>query len=89
MRYAYFSNSTYSYGIEEHRAGTGIVPIYSAEKTIADLLRYRNKLGEALFLETLKTYLRRSGFSVPRLLEAARACRIEGLMRDYATTVLV
>lgn len=88
VRYFYFSGATYDYGLEEHSTGAGIVKIYSPEKTVADLLRYRNKLGENLFLEGLKTYLGRPGFSVPKLLEAARACRVEGLMRDYATTVL-
>lgn len=88
VRYFYFSGSAYNYGIEEHPTGSSAVRIYSPEKTVADLLRYRNKLGENLFLEALKTYLGRPGFSVPRLLGAARACRVEGLMQDYATTVL-
>ena len=88
VRYFYFSGSAYSYGIEEHAKGAGTVNIYSPEKTVADLLRYRNKLGENLFLEALKTYLAGPGFSVPKLLEAARACHVEGLMQDYAKTVL-
>ena len=88
VRYFYFSGSSYGYGTEEQSTDAGVVKIYSAEKTVADLLRYRHKLGENLFLEALKTYLSRRGFSVPRLLEAARACRVEGLMRDYARTVL-
>ena len=88
VRYFYFSGSAYEYGIKEHPTGAGTVKIYSPEKTVADLLRYRNKLGENLFLEALKTYVSRRGFSVPKLLEAARACRVERLMQEYARTVL-
>ena len=88
VRYFYFSGSAYDYGIDDHPTAAGTVKIYSPEKTIADLLRYRNKLGENLFLEALKTYLGGSGFSVPKLLAAARACRVEGLMQDYASVVL-
>lgn len=88
VRYYHFSGTAYSFGIEAHQVGPGTVRVYSAEKTVADLLRYRGKLGNNLFLESLKTYLRRRGSTVERLLDAARACRVEGLMRDYATTVL-
>ncbi len=88
IRYFYFSEVTYSYGVQDQPSGTGTVKIYSPEKTLADLLRYRHKLGEALFLEALKTYLGRRGFSVPRLLEAARACRVERAMERYASVVL-
>lgn len=88
VRYFYFSGSAYAYGVEEHSTAAGSVKIYSQEKTVADLLRYRNKLGESLFLEALKTYLSQHSFRVPKLLEAARACRVEGLMQDYARTVL-
>lgn len=88
VRYVYFSGSAYRYGIQEHPTAAGVVKLYSPEKTVADLLRYRHKLGENLFLEALKTYLGGRGFSVPGLLEAARACHVEGLMQDYAKTVL-
>jgi predicted transcriptional regulator of viral defense system len=88
VRYVYFSDEAHQYGVEEHPVGAGTVKVYSAEKTLADLLRYRNKLGKELFLEALKTYLSRRGYSVPKLLEAARVCRVERLMREYTVTVL-
>jgi predicted transcriptional regulator of viral defense system len=88
VRYFYFSGEAYRYGVEEHRLEGGSLRVYSAEKTLADLLRYRNKLGREIFLEALKTYLGRPGYSLPRLLEAARACRVERRMREYAGVVL-
>jgi predicted transcriptional regulator of viral defense system len=88
VRYFYFSGSAYDYGIEDYKTGAGTFKLYSLEKTIADLLRYRNKLGQNLFLEALKTYLGTKNFRIPKLLEAARACGVEKLMLDYTTTVL-
>jgi predicted transcriptional regulator of viral defense system len=88
VRYFYFSGSAYDYGIEDYKTGAGIIKLYSVEKTVADLLRYRNKLGQNLFLEALKTYLARKNFRIPKLLEAARSCGVEKLMLEYSSTVL-
>ena len=88
VAYHHFSDAQYAYGIEEHCVGSGVVKIYSKEKTLADLLRFRNTYGLNLFLEALKDYLGRRGYNTSRLLEAARVCRVEKLMRQYATAVL-
>lgn len=88
VRYFYFSSQSYPFGIEEHFFESGVVRIYSVEKTLADLLRYRNKLGKEIFLQSLKTYLGKPRYNVSRLLQAAQVCRVEDLMREYVTTVL-
>jgi predicted transcriptional regulator of viral defense system len=54
----YFIDKFYKAGIEELDTTSGKVKIYSREKTIIDLFRYLNKLGEDVALESLKTYLR-------------------------------
>lgn len=87
VRYFYFSQATYSYGVQNESSGTGSVNIYSPEKTLADLLRYRHKLGEALFLEALKTYLGRRGFSVPRRRNDAALRQCGARMKDVAASV--
>ncbi|MGD8781141.1 MAG: hypothetical protein PVH88_19510 [Ignavibacteria bacterium] len=35
-----------------------MIRIYSKEKTVVDLFRHKNKLGEDVVLESLKTYMR-------------------------------
>ena len=54
-----------------------ILRVYSAEKTLADLLRHAPRIGMDLFLEGLKTYLRQRTRNVWTLQEAARICRVE------------
>lgn len=54
----YFRNNKYELGIDEKKTGSGIIKIYTIEKTIVDLFRYMNKLGEDIALESLKTYMR-------------------------------
>ena len=41
IHYCYFAESTYQYGVVRSEG----FPIYSMEKTLADLLHYRNKVG--------------------------------------------
>ena len=53
-----------------------ILRVYSAEKTLADLL-HAPRIGMDLFLEGLKTYLRQRTRNVWTLQEAARVCRVE------------
>ena len=54
----YFIEKYYIPGIEEIETASGKISIYSKEKTIIDLFRYKDKLGEDVALECLKTYLR-------------------------------
>lgn len=53
----YFINRYYSPGIETLKTKSRIIRIYNKEKTIGDLFRYINKIGEDIAVESLKTYL--------------------------------
>ena len=57
--------------------------MYSAEKTIADCFKFRNKIGMDIVLEALRLYRARNEFSLQRLLEYARICRVEKVMSPY------
>ena len=59
------------------------VRVYSAEKTIADCFKFRNKIGMDIVLEALRLYRARNEFSLQRLLEYARICRVEKVMSPY------
>lgn len=90
VRFYYFTERVYHYGIEEHPAGPTALKVYSPEKTLADMLYYRNELGNDLFLEALQTYMRKSK---PRpkpaeVMEAARVRRVHGQMRTYLEALI-
>ena len=87
VRFFYFSNTVYHYGVEQHKVGSGEVKVYSPEKTLADLLFYRNKLGKDIFIEGLQDYVKRRP-DLAKLLEAARVRRVEPLMRTYLEPLL-
>jgi len=78
-----FSGAAFRQGIEIHKIDGVPVRIYSAEKTIADSFKFRNKLGMDVVLEALWLWRRRSRRDVESLLQHARHCRLERVMRPY------
>ncbi|MDA3813035.1 MAG: hypothetical protein PF570_02155 [Candidatus Cloacimonetes bacterium] len=85
----YFQNTFYDLGIEKKITKTGTFKIYNAEKTICDMFRYRNKLGEDLALEGLKNYLRRKGADIAKLREYAIKCQVKTVMLPYLKAMVV
>ena len=78
-----FTEEAYKAGIEEHFIDGAKVKIYSPEKTLADCFKFRNKIGMDIVLEALKLYRSRMKFDHRKLLEYARICRVEKVMRPY------
>ena len=83
-----FSSESFSAGTEEHKIDSMIVRIYSAEKTIADCFKFRNKIGIEIVLEALKLYKSRRNFNLDKLLEYARICRVERIIGPYLEATL-
>lgn len=84
----YFSENQYKAGIERHQAEAGQIRVYGPEKTVCDMFRYRNKLGEDLALEGLKEYLRRSNRDLNKLMEFAKVCRVKGMVTQYIKGII-
>lgn len=83
-----FSTEAFESGIEKHQIDGVTVQIYSAEKTLADCFKYRNKLGMDIVLEALKLYRTQKKINMNELLKYARVCRIEKLIRPYLESSL-
>ncbi|HHI94904.1 MAG TPA: transcriptional regulator [Gammaproteobacteria bacterium] len=78
-----FSSGAFKAGIERHQIDGVTVQVYSAEKTLADCFKYRNKLGMDVVLEALKLYRSQKKFNLEKLLEYARICRVEKVIKPY------
>lgn len=88
IKFYYWENSIYETGIMEIKTKSGIVKIYNKEKTICDLFRYRNKLGEDIALEALKNYLRSKDFNLNKLRQYANKMRIKTIIAPYIKAIL-
>ncbi len=88
VRVYWFSGRAFAEGIETHKIDGIPVRVYSAEKTLADCFKYRNKLGLETVLEALRLYRRRKRPKVGDLMKFARVCRVEKVMRPYLEALL-
>jgi len=84
----FFSRNQYQAGVEHHETRAGQIRVYGLEKTVCDLFRYRNKLGEDLALEGLKEYLRRRSRDLNKLMKFARVCRVKGILSQYVKAIV-
>ena len=85
----YFSAKVYKLGIEEININSGKIKVYNKEKTICDLFRYINKLGEDVTFESLKEYLRnKRNRNIPKLLEYSEICGVKKKLEPVAMAIL-
>lgn len=83
MRIYQFSTPVFETGIETHQIDGVSIRVYGPEKTIADCFKYRNKIGLDVAIEALRMYRRRRGANLQKILEFARVCRVEKVVRPY------
>jgi len=78
-----FSRRSFDAGIESHVIDGIPVRIYGPEKTLADCFKFRNKIGLDVAIEALRSYNSRRGARLQKVLEFARACRVDKVLRPY------
>ncbi len=83
LRVVRFSGGALTEGVETHRIEGQPVRVYSVAKTLADVFKYRHKVGLAVALEALREAWRDRRFTMAALTRHARTCRVERVMRPY------
>lgn len=83
LRFAQFSGSAYTFGIEEHALAGGTVRVYSPSKTVADCFKYRQRYGLDVAVEALREGWREKKFSMKDLAAAAAVCRVSRILQPY------
>ncbi|MCC6549224.1 MAG: type IV toxin-antitoxin system AbiEi family antitoxin domain-containing protein [Ignavibacteriaceae bacterium] len=76
IRIHFFSPKQYKTGILTGIGSGGKFQVYSAEKTIIDLFRFRNKTGMDILLEVLKNYTNRKDRNINLLTAYAKQFRV-------------
>jgi predicted transcriptional regulator of viral defense system len=88
LRIFWFSGPAWNEGVETHLIDDVPVRIYSPAKSVADVFKYRGKIGLDVALEALKQYRRRHDFDVSTLLHYGHICRVEEVMKPYLEALL-
>ena len=88
LRIVRFSGPAFHEGVEVHEIGGQPVRVHGLAKTLADLFKARNRVGIDVAGEGLREAWRERRFTMAELDRAARACRVERVMRPYLEGVV-
>lgn len=88
VRFFYFRERFYTPGVETVKTPYGDVKIYCREKTVCDMFRYRNKLGEDIAIEGLKNYVRSRHADLYKLRKFAEICHVKHTLLPYLKALL-
>lgn len=79
----YFDPVRMDLGVTEVREGDNVFHVFDIEKTVVDIIYYRNKIGIEETSEVLKNYLKRRDRQIDRLYAYAKRLRCEKAVRTY------
>lgn len=89
IRVFWFSEPSFSAGVETFKLDSIPVRIYSAEKTIADCFKYRNKIGLDVAVEALRAYREKNKKpNFKAIQEFGKIDRIQRIMTPYLEALL-
>ncbi len=83
VRVFFFSGNAFTGGIETYQIMEQNVRIYSPPKTVIDCFRWRDAVGLDVAIEAAKEYLKSKDSNPSKLMEYARTCKVEKLVRPY------
>jgi predicted transcriptional regulator of viral defense system len=83
IEFVWFSGRAYREGQQTHTIAGVEVRVYSPAKTIADLFKYRHKLGIDVALEALREGWRDRLVTTDQLEHFAKICGVSRVMRPY------
>jgi len=88
IRYFHYSEKIYNTGVETILIGGYPVKIFNIEKTLADCVKFRNKIGMDVVIEALKMYWKRKGTRIDKLYEYAKLNRIVKVLQPIMETIV-
>lgn len=83
LNICYFTDERFDIGIETIKEGNNQFKIYDMEKTVVDVIFYRELLGIEEAKEVLTTYLRRRDRNLNRLIRYAELLKCGEVMKRY------
>lgn len=88
IRIFYFSQSRMDIGVKKIYEGKNCFHIFDIEKTVVDIIYYRNKIGIEETSEVFKNYLKRRDRQIDRIYAYAKRLRCEKVVRTYLEVLI-
>ncbi|HEX4872163.1 MAG TPA: type IV toxin-antitoxin system AbiEi family antitoxin domain-containing protein [Nevskiaceae bacterium] len=83
VKVARLGGPAFTEGVERHTLEGVKVRIYGLEKTLADLFKFRNKIGPHIAVDALRAAFSARKVKKDKLWHYARLCRVERVMKPY------
>ena len=83
MNVHYYTDDRHELGVTTVKEGGNEFQIYDMEKTVADIVFYRERVGIEETKEILVTYLHRKDRNLNRLLQYAKLMKCDKVVRQY------
>ena len=84
----YYDTDRMDIGVTEVDEDGNRFKIFDIEKTVVDIVYYRNKVGIEETSEILKNYLKRSNRNIDQLYTYAKKLRCEKILRTYLEVLI-
>lgn len=84
----YFEGNRYGFAVKRITEGENDFNIYEVEKTVCDLLIYRNKFGIEETVEVLKNYLKSRNRDIDKLIRYSERLKCYNLLSKYLEALL-
>lgn len=84
----YFNKERYETGIVRNYDGKDYFDIYDKEKTICDIVKYRNSIGMDVVAEILKNYLNDKDRDLNKLVVYAKKLKVYKVLANYLEVLL-
>jgi predicted transcriptional regulator of viral defense system len=84
----YCSKPLLAWGVMNITTEGGSIRVFDLERTVCDLVKFRNKTGNDTMLEAIRNYLARKDKNLTLLLHYARLLRVEKIIKPYLEILL-
>lgn len=88
LKIYYFDSRRMESGVTEIRDGENSFHIFDIEKTVVDIISYRNRIGIEETAGVLRNYLKRRDRQIDKLYAYAKLLRSEKTLRTYCEVLL-
>jgi predicted transcriptional regulator of viral defense system len=88
LKIYYFDSQRMESGVTEIRDGDNSFHIFDIEKTVVDIISYRNRIGIEETAGVLRNYLKRRDRQIDKLYAYAKLLRSEKILRTYCEVLL-
>ena len=89
VKVARLGGPAFTEGVETHVVENVKIKVYSLEKTLADLFKFRNKIGPHIAVDALRSAMNDRALNMKKLWHYAKLCRVERVMKPYVDALAI